>query len=89
MPRVAFSFPISDVGNFFAHYDVLTQRPSGIDMRFDPTDYYFINNQSSNPFITNPNLKPEKTIDYEFRVPKDVFDTLQAAHAAISGPTPG
>ena len=74
MPRVAFSFPISDVANFFAHYDVLTQRPSGsndpystsnLDMRFDPTPYYFINDLTSNPFITNSNLKPEKTIDYE------------------------
>ena len=65
MPRVAFSFPISDVANFFAHYDVLTQRPSGIDMRFDPSDYYYINGQSSNPFITNSNLKPERTMDYE------------------------
>lgn len=65
MPRVAFSFPISDVANFFAHYDVLTQRPSGIDMRFDPKDYYFIGSTSSNPFLTNSNLKPEKTIDYE------------------------
>ena len=74
MPRIAFSFPISDVANFFAHYDVLTQRPSGsndpysstaLNMRFDPTDYYFIGSTSSNPFITNSNLKPEKTIDYE------------------------
>ncbi len=65
MPRVAFSFPISDVANFFAHYDVLTQRPSGVNMRFDPKDYYFIGSTSSNPFITNSNLKPEKTIDYE------------------------
>jgi hypothetical protein len=65
MPRVAFSFPISDVANFFAHYDVLTQRPSDALMRFDPKDYYFINYTSSNPFLTNSNLKPEKTIDYE------------------------
>jgi hypothetical protein len=74
MPRVAFSFPISDVANFFAHYDVLTQRPSGssdpysssaLNMRFNPMDYYSINSTSSNPFITNSNLKPEKTIDYE------------------------
>jgi hypothetical protein len=65
MPRVAFSFPISDVANFFAHYDVLTQRPSDGLMRFDPKDYYFINSTSSSPFITNSNLKPEKTIDYE------------------------
>lgn len=65
MPRVAFSFPISDVAGFFAHYDVLTQRPSGVDFRFDPKDYYFIGSTSSLPFITNSNLLPEKTIDYE------------------------
>ena len=74
MPRAAFSFPISDVANFFAHYDVLTQRPSGssdpysgsnLNMRFDPTSYYFINSLPANSFITNSNLKPERTIDYE------------------------
>ena len=65
MPRIAFSFPISDVANFFAHYDVLTQRPSDGLMRFDPKDYYFIGSTSSSPFITNSNLMPEKTIDYE------------------------
>jgi len=65
MPRIAFSFPISDVANFFAHYDVLTQRPSDGLMRFDPMDYYFIGSTSSSPFITNSNLAPEKTIDYE------------------------
>ena len=65
MPRIAFSFPISDVANFFAHYDVLTQRPSDGLMRFDPKDYYFIGATSSSPFITNSNLKPSKTIDYE------------------------
>jgi hypothetical protein len=65
MPRVAFSFPISDVANFFAHYDVLTQRPADGLMRFDPKDYYYIGSTSANPFLTNSNLKPEKTIDYE------------------------
>lgn len=64
MPRVAFSFPISDVANFFAHYDVLTQRPTAA-MRFDPKEYFYYSSNSSNPFITNSNLKPEKTIDYE------------------------
>ncbi|MBI3518716.1 MAG: TonB-dependent receptor plug domain-containing protein [Bacteroidetes bacterium] len=65
MPRIAFSFPISDVANFFAHYDVLTQRPTDGLLRFDPKDYYFIGATSSLPFITNSNLKPEKTVDYE------------------------
>ncbi|MES2629195.1 MAG: TonB-dependent receptor [Bacteroidota bacterium] len=27
MPRIAFSFPISDEANFTAHYDILTRRP--------------------------------------------------------------
>jgi hypothetical protein len=70
MPRVAFSFPISDAASFVAHYDVLTQRPTNggpndVNMRFDPRDYYFIYNTSNNPFITNSNLLPEKTVDYE------------------------
>lgn len=63
MPRIAFSFPISDVANFYAHYDVLTKRPGG--NRFDPKDYYFLQSESSTPFVANPGLKPEKTIDYE------------------------
>ncbi len=65
MPRVAFSFPISDVANFFAHYDILTQRPSEVDFRFDPKDYYFFNYTSANPFLSNSNLKPTRTVDYE------------------------
>jgi hypothetical protein len=62
MPRISFSFPISDEALFFAHYDVLTQRPLG-NQRFDPSAYYFINNIGGN--IDNPSLKPTKTIDYE------------------------
>lgn len=63
MPRLAFSFPISDVANFFAHYDVLTRRPGG--NRFDPLSYYFMSSESSTPFLANPSLKPEQTVDYE------------------------
>lgn len=62
MPRVAFSFPISDEASFFAHYDILTKRPT-TGNRFDPIDYQFL--QSRNVIINNPDLKPEKTIDYE------------------------
>ncbi|MBT5425716.1 MAG: TonB-dependent receptor plug domain-containing protein [Bacteroidetes bacterium] len=61
MPRVSFSFPISDEALFFAHYDILSQRPGG---SFNPAQYFFL---STNPggTMTNPNLKPTKTIDYE------------------------
>lgn len=65
MPRIAFSFPISDVANFFAHYDVLTKRPPGTTNRFDPKDYYFLQSESSTPFLANPNLLPERIVDYE------------------------
>ncbi len=61
-PRVAFSFPISDEASFFAHYDILTKRPT-TGNRFDPIQYQFI--EDRNVVINNPNLRPEKTIDYE------------------------
>jgi hypothetical protein len=63
MPRIAFSFPISDEANFFAHYDVLTQRPSGYN-RLDILAYYYITNRQG-AVINNPDLKPERTTDYE------------------------
>jgi outer membrane receptor for ferrienterochelin and colicin len=62
MPRIAFSFPISDEALFFAHYDVLTQRPTN-SVFSDPSVYYFFDNVSG--IINNPSLKPTKTIDYE------------------------
>ncbi|MBN3035363.1 MAG: TonB-dependent receptor [Bacteroidales bacterium] len=62
MPRISFSFPISDEALFFAHYDVLTQRPTS-SVYADPSIYYFINTIGGS--INNPSLKPTKTIDYE------------------------
>ncbi|MBI5539640.1 MAG: carboxypeptidase-like regulatory domain-containing protein [Bacteroidia bacterium] len=62
MPRIAFSFPVSDVALFFAHYDVLTKRPSS-NVRMNPLQYYYIQKQTD--AINNPDLKTEKTIDYE------------------------
>jgi outer membrane receptor protein involved in Fe transport len=62
MPRIAFSFPISDEALFFAHYDVLTQRPTN-SVFADPSTYYYFNNVSGT--INNPGLKPTQTIDYE------------------------
>ncbi len=62
MPRIAFSFPISDEATFFAHYDVLTQRPTEFS-RFNPADFLNMKFQS-NPLIGNAALKPERTVDY-------------------------
>jgi outer membrane receptor protein involved in Fe transport len=65
MPRISFSFPISDDALFYAHYDILTQRPSSAEVQIDPISYYYIGVTGSAGTINNPNLKPEKTIDYE------------------------
>ena len=63
MPRVAFSFSITDQAQFFAHYDVLTQRPSS-NLRNDPSEYFAI---ARNPdgSLNNAGLLPERTTDYE------------------------
>ena len=59
------SFPISDDALFYAHYDILTQRPSSGYVQLDPVGYYFIGVTGATGTHTNPALKPEKTIDYE------------------------
>lgn len=68
MPRLAFSFPISEDAGFFAHYDILVQRPPS-NVTATALDYYYFNagsrfSSNTNP-ANNPDLKPEKTIDYE------------------------
>jgi hypothetical protein len=70
MPRISFSFPLSEKALFFAHYDILTQRPLGIDDNgtfqqnyASPVDYYSLVARNGD-FINNPNLKPQKKIDY-------------------------
>jgi outer membrane receptor protein involved in Fe transport len=66
MPRLAFSFPISDAANFFAHYDVLVQRPPSNTIA-TPLQFFNFPDRTytaGNP-LNNPNLRPEKTVDYE------------------------
>lgn len=65
MPRVSFNFPITEEALFFAHYDVLTQRPTPSQSRLNP-NYYLqlaIGNTTQNG--TNPDLKPQRNTDYE------------------------
>ena len=72
MPRISFSFPISDEALFFAHYDVLTQRPSSA-FYCSPLYYYNFNDVSGT--LANPNLKPMQTIDYELGFTQKVTNT--------------
>lgn len=66
MPRLAFSFPISDKANFFAHYDILVQRPPS-NVVATALDYYYFEQRPGSDAVpfNNPDLKPERTIDYE------------------------
>jgi hypothetical protein len=63
MPRLAFSFPISADANFFAHYDILVQRPPSNTLATPLNYFYFFEGGSS--VRNNPRLRPERTIDYE------------------------
>ena len=63
MPRILFNFPISDEAMFYAHYDVIVQRPkTGV---FTPASSYYYLTANQGGFINNPDLKPEKMFDYE------------------------
>ncbi|MEO0469672.1 MAG: hypothetical protein AAF206_08640 [Bacteroidota bacterium] len=70
MPRISFSFPISDVASFFAHYDVLAQRPGQVFQTSSSllagqiSNYAFLENRPT-ATVVNPNLRPEVTVDYE------------------------
>ncbi len=65
MPRISISFPISPESNFYANYDILSQRPP-VGSYASPLDYYnFREITANNGIINNPNLRPERTINYE------------------------
>jgi hypothetical protein len=83
MPRISFSFPISEEALFYAHYDVLTRRPtdrgSQTVARLDLYEYYYLDQQSGDFIANNPNLRPERVIDYSIGFKQKVTNS-----AAIS-----
>lgn len=62
MPRISFSFPVSDNSLFYAHYNIVTTRPT--QLAINPITYMFIEDYATS-LINNPNLKPYRSIDYE------------------------
>ncbi|MCW3122280.1 MAG: TonB-dependent receptor [Flavipsychrobacter sp.] len=76
-PRLSFNFPISDVADFYAHYDIYAQRPTS-NSYASPVDYYFLQ-QNANLIIDNSALKPQKTFDYEVGFQQKLND-----HAALT-----
>lgn len=81
MPRLAFSFPISTDANFFAHYDILVQRPPSNTLA-TPLDYFYFIDQASSRITNNPNLRPERTIDYEVGFQQKISDNSALKIAA-------
>ncbi|MCW5923991.1 MAG: carboxypeptidase regulatory-like domain-containing protein [Saprospiraceae bacterium] len=63
LPRLAFSFPISEDANFFAHYDILVQRPPS-NWEVTPLNYFYFYVPGRTP-ENNANLRPERVVDYE------------------------
>ncbi len=62
MPRIAFSFPVNDMSQFKANYDIIARRPSS-GWQADYLSYLFMSQVSG--YINNPNLKPERITNYE------------------------
>ena len=64
MPRISFSFPVNDNSLFYAHYNIITSRPT--NLQISPVDYLFISKRNAaGEIISNPNMKPQQSIDYE------------------------
>ncbi|MES2619276.1 MAG: TonB-dependent receptor [Bacteroidota bacterium] len=81
MPRLQFSFNLTDRALFFAHYDILSQRPNA-RVIMDPTQYlFFIDNIGG--ALNNPNLKPERTIDFELGFKQRVSNTAALTISAF------
>jgi hypothetical protein len=65
MPRISFTFPINEVSQFFAHYDVVAQRPPSNTLA-TAMDYFNFNQLVfDNAVLNNPALRPQRKIDYE------------------------
>ncbi|MCF7886256.1 MAG: TonB-dependent receptor [Candidatus Marinimicrobia bacterium] len=65
-PRLGVSFPVTENTNFHTNYGIFYQRPDLADLYLSP--FYlntFVHNGGYFTAIDNPNLRPEKNIQYE------------------------
>ena len=66
MPRLSFSFPVSTNSLFSANYSIITSRPTSLQI--EPIEYLFVEKFGKDynyHTMSNPNLKPSKSIEYE------------------------
>ena len=65
LPRLAFTFPISDLASFNANYDIYSQRPTVVTNNASPYQYLQWYDNIPSMFMANPSLKPQQVINYE------------------------
>ena len=78
LPRIAFSFPISEEALFYAHYDVLAARPTNRSFN-SPYRYQFWSGVTT---LNNANLKSQKTVDYEIGFKQKISNSSALSLAA-------
>jgi outer membrane receptor protein involved in Fe transport len=83
MPRISFSFPISEQANFYANYDVLTQRPTS--GQIGGLDYYYYLSARATNIVPNPNLLPESRTNYEVGFKQSLTPTSGLTFQAYYG----
>ena len=82
MPRISFSFPVSTNSLFYAHYNIITYRPTRLEI--NPIAYLFISEyQSDTRIITNPNLRANRKIDYEIGFKQRVGENAALSFSAF------
>lgn len=74
MPRLSFSFPISEDAGFFANYDILYSRPPSNSLQ-TALNFYNFENAGSAGVLNNSNLKPVRTTNYEIGFQQKVSQT--------------
>jgi len=68
-PRIAFAFTVAEFSKFTASYNIITNENNS---RIDPLAYLYFNtyatrsgNGNANSLISNPGLRPDRSIDYQ------------------------
>lgn len=75
-PRVGISFPISDRGAFRVAYGHFTQMPAYSRLYQNPVDENTNQGRLAGNTIGNPNLVPERTVNYEMGLQQQLSDYI-------------
>jgi hypothetical protein len=84
MPRISFSFPVSTNSLFYAHYNIVTYRPTNLQM--NPIQYLYIEQIAQNrsiEYINNPNLRSQRSVDYEIGFRQAVGENAALSFSAF------